>query len=340
MTSIRRLRIIVDDNIPFIRGRLEAFADVAYADQFAFSPELVADADALIIRTRTRCDAALLGSSRVGMIATATIGTDQIDLDWCAKRGIRVRNAAGCNAPGVAQYVWSALLREGFDPTRHTLGIVGYGNVGSVVGEWADALGCRVVVSDPPREAELRARGVDVRPLAEVCAEADALTLHTPLTRSGSHPTFHLIGDAELSLMRPGSILVNAARGPVADTDSILRAIRTRGLRAIIDVWEGEPSIRTDLLGAARIGTFHIAGYSFEGKQRATRMALEAIGEYFGFNPPAADLTGPYSGRPGIIASEILASYDPAPDDAALRADPAAFDTLRANYNFRHEPRC
>lgn len=340
MTNMRKPRIIVDDNIPFIRGRLESSADVVYADQFAFSPELTADADALIIRTRTRCDEALLGQSRVGMIATATIGTDQIDLDWCASRGIRVRNAAGCNAPGVAQYVWSALLREGFDPQSHTLGIVGYGNVGSVVGEWAASLGCRVIVSDPPREAELRARGLDVRPLADVCAQADALTLHTPLTRTGRHATFHLIGDAELSLMRPGSIFVNAARGSVADTDAILRAIRERKIRAIIDTWEGEPHIRTDLLQASRTATFHIAGYSFEGKQRATRMALEAIGEYFGFTIPTSDLTGPYNGLPGLSAAEILASYDPAADDAALRANPEAFDTLRANYNFRHEPRC
>ena len=126
----------MDDNIPYIKGRLEGVPEVEeviYVDQFGFTPEIVNDADAVVIRTRTRCNEALLGGSRVKLVATATIGMDQIDRDWCAKAGIDVRNAPGWNAPGVAQYVWSALLREGFKAGRDKLGIVGCGNVGSIV---------------------------------------------------------------------------------------------------------------------------------------------------------------------------------------------------------------
>ena len=149
----KRPRIIVDDNIPFIKGRLEPFADTVYADQFGFTPELVRDADAMVIRTRTRCDENLLKGSKVKIIATATIGMDQFDLGWCRDNGITCRNSPGCNAPGVAQYVWSALLRSGFDPERHTLGVVGCGNVGSIVADWGRRLGADVLVNDPPKAA-------------------------------------------------------------------------------------------------------------------------------------------------------------------------------------------
>ena len=149
------MKIIADQNIPWLQGRLEkAGVDMTYVDQWGFTPELARDADALLIRTRTRCDEKLLQGSSVRLVATATIGTDQIDLDWCGANGIAVANAPGCNAPGVAQYVWSALLRSGFDPAKDTLGIVGCGNVGSIVLEWGRKLGvCLLYTSPSPRDS-------------------------------------------------------------------------------------------------------------------------------------------------------------------------------------------
>lgn len=330
-------RIIVDDNIPFIKGRLEPFAEVVYADQFGFTPPIVADADAMIIRTRTRCDEALLRDSKVRFIATATIGMDQFDLLWCRQAGIECRNSPGCNAPGVAQYVWSALLRSGFDPSRHTLGVVGHGNVGSIVADWGRMLGAEVLVSDPPK-AEDGTLICDDTPLDDLLRRSDAVTLHTPLVRTGAHPTFHLIGERELEIMRPGAILVNAARGPVADNQALLRTVTSRHVRAIIDTWEGEPRLDTRLLEKVEIGTFHIAGYSLEGKQRATRMVLEAAGEWFGFSPDISGLAPAWREPLSIDPAEILRSYNPLDDTAPLKADPAAFDILRANYRFRKEP--
>lgn len=333
------MKIIADENIPFLRGRLESMtpggAEVIYVDQFGFTPGLAGDADALMIRTRTRCDEALLAGSRVRLVATATIGMDQIDLDWCASAGIEVRNAPGCNAPGVAQYVWSALLRTGFDPSRHTLGIVGCGNVGSVVREWGETLGCRILVSDPPRQ-EAGMPG-DYTPLDELMAASDAVTLHTPLTRAGRHATYHLIGERELRLMRPGTLLVNAARGPVVDFAALRREVLSRRIRAVIDTWEGEPQVDADLLDAVEFGTFHIAGYSLEGKQRATRMAIEAVERTFGVSVDKSGLAGAYTGLPGVTERAILDSYDPMDDTLPLRRDPLAFDRLRHDYVFRHE---
>lgn len=330
------LKFIVDDNIPFIKGRLEPFATVEYCDQFGFTPEKVADADAVIIRTRTRCDEKLLGKSKVKLVATATIGMDQIDRDFCERAGINVRNSPGCNAPGVAQYVWSSLLRAGFDPRTQTLGIVGCGNVGKIVQEWGRLLGARILVSDPPRRENGDPAEGDTD-LEKLLAESDAVTLHTPLTKTGRHATFHLIGDREIRQMKKGAILVNAARGPVTDTQAVKKGISEGHIRAIIDTWENEPDLDRELLEMAETGTFHIAGYSLEGKQRATRMVLEAVADTFGIGPDLSGLAPAYSHKEKLTPEEITASYDPADDMDPLRRNPELFDTLRRNYCFRKE---
>lgn len=328
------MKIIADDNIPFLQGRIKG-AEVIYVDQHSFTPELVHDADAVVIRTRTRCGETLLGGSKVKLIATATIGTDQIDMEWCAANGITVRNAPGCNAPGVAQYVWSALLRSGFDPGRHTLGIVGCGNVGSVVKAWGEKLGVKMLINDPPRQ-----EGGDAGPFTDLdtlLSQSDAVTLHTPLTAGGAHPTHHLIGQYELALMRDGSLLVNAARGPVVDFTSLAAEVKGGRLRTVIDTWEGEPEVDPELLGKALYGTFHIAGYSRQGKERATRMALEALHEELGAEVNTTGLSPAYAGPSELNPELIKASYDPATDTAALRLAPENFDTLRRNYKYREE---
>lgn len=329
------MKIIADNNIPFLRGRLEGFADITYVDQWGFTPEIVRDADALLIRTRTLCNESLLTGSKVKLIATATIGTDQIDMDWCAGQGIEVRNAPGCNAPGVAQYVWSSLLRLGFDPERHKLGIVGCGNVGGVVRQWGERLGAEVLVCDPPKQ-EAGIPG-DYVSLDEILTQCDAVTLHTPLTTDGPHPTHHLISGRELGLIGDGKILINAARGPVVDFKALAPHVESGRIRAVIDTWEGEPEVDPSLLGKVSYGTFHIAGYSRQGKERATRMALEAVNRHFGIEADISGLTGPYECPDILNVQKIIDSYDPATDTEALRRNPEAFDRLRNDYKYREE---
>ena len=327
--------IVVDADIPFIQGRLEPFFRVVYVDQFGFTPELVRHAHAMVIRTRTRGNAELLAGSDVEIIATATIGMDQFDLPWCHANGIVTRNAPGCNAPGVAQYVWSSLLRLGFSPEGKRIGVVGCGNVGSIVAQWGHLLGAEVIVSDPPK-AEEGVLSYNDTPLDELLGTCDAVTLHVPMTRSGEYPTHHLIGERELALMRPGARLVNAARGPVVDNAAWRKAVAEGRVRAFVDTWEGEPDLDRELLRLAEVATFHIAGYSTEGKQRATRMALEAVGRRFGWDIDLSGLAGEYV-CPELTERKIIDSFDPTPIDEALRADPAAFDTLRRDYVFRPE---
>lgn len=332
-------KILIDCFVPYIEGILEPFADVEYLHPSEFTPQRVKDADALIIRTRTRCDKSLLEGSAVKFIATATIGKDHIDSPWCASAGIEAMNSAGCNAPAVAQYVWSALSHSGFDPSAGmTLGIIGYGNIGSIVADWGRKLpgGCRIMVCDPPR-AEAGLTDENYLPMETLLRECDAITLHVPYTRGGAHPTHHLIGERELAMLRGGALLINASRGPVVDNVAWKRHLAGGASRAVIDTWEGEPDLDRELLERALIATPHIAGYSLQGKHRAARMCTEAAGRFFGFSPDISALTGPYSAPVTTSLRTIADSYDIMADDRLLRLDPAALEKLRDNYNYRNE---
>lgn len=331
------MKIIADKFIPFLQGRLEQYADIEYIDPADFCAYRVADADALLIRTRTRCGEPLLKDSKVRFIATATIGMDQFDLPWCKAHGIATANAPGCNAPGVAQYVWSSLLRMGMKPGVHCVGIVGCGNVGRIVKEWGETLGFKILVNDPPRAVVEGEAGFTS--LETLLAESDAVTFHTPLTRSGDYPSFHLLNTDNVRLLKSGGIIVNAARGPVTDTDALLRAHEERGSRLVVDTWEGEPGISRELLNIADIATFHVAGYSLQGKQRATRMAVEALCRHFSLPlPNLDDLARPYTPGVKVDADEILRSYNPLTDTVSLRDAPDMFEQMRDHYIYRSEP--
>lgn len=333
----RKIKIIADSRIPFLRGRLDTVADMVYSDPERIDASLVKDADALIVRTRTRCDRSLLEGSSVRLVSTATIGTDHIDTDWCEENGITVRNATGCNAPGVAQYVWSGLLRNGFDPKKDTIGVVGYGHIGSIVADWGRKLGCRVLICDPPRK-DAGYKDCMYLPLQHIMNEADAVTLHTPLTKNGSYPTFHLIGAGELDMLKRGAILINAARGGVVDDKAWEAHLAEGRTKAIIDTWEGEPEINRDLLSRATIATPHIAGYSLEGKQRATRMALESIEDFFGVTADKSGLESNYTTPETVATESICISYNPFADTEKLRKAPGEFESLRSSYDYRKEP--
>lgn len=331
------MKLIIDNAIPFIRGRFTKDVEVVYLPGKEICPEVVRDADGLIIRTRTRCDEFLLKDSKVKAIATATIGTDHIDYKWCENMGITVRNAPGCNAPGVAQYVLSSLFKTGFNQDTDTLGIIGYGHVGSLVADWALKMGIKVLISDDPRK-EATFEDVDYLSMKEVLEKSDAVTLHVPFTNDGMHPTYKLIGEKELSLMQNGAVIVNTSRGGVVDESALKEAIKRGKVKGIVDVWENEPIIDRELVDLVNIATPHIAGYSKEGKKRATRMALEGIAEILGLK---LDLNGlECNPRTDISISPQLieSSYNPFKDTEALRRDINTFEFLRNNYLYRSEP--
>ena len=324
------MKIVVENRIPYIQGALEPVARVAYLPAADITADAVRDADALLVRTRTRCDATLLQGSRVRFIGSATIGTDHIDLAWCRDHGITVCNAPGCNAPAVAQWVFAAialwLQRSGAATGQDmTLGVIGVGHVGSIVARWAQQLGFNVLLNDPPR-------GIGV-PLYELLAISDIVTVHTPLTRDGLWPTWHLLGGRELAGMARCRLLINAARGGIIDEAALQGWLGDLAL----DCWEGEPLLNPDLLHRALVATPHIAGYSIEGKQRGTAMMIEALNHHYGWHLPVPHIAAPAQGANVVPLDAILASFDPRSLTASLQSHPDQFESLRNTYPLRHE---
>lgn len=330
------MRIIVDNHIPHIQGLIEPRAEVLYLEPSDITRDAVKDADALIVRTRTRCNADLLEGSRVQFIGSATIGTDHIDLDYCASNDIIVRNAPGCNAPAVAQWVFCAIAawmrqHDISTPEGLTLGVVGVGHIGSIVARWGRELGFTVLLNDPPR-ACLEGEDLFLQ-LEELQRRCDIITFHTPLKRDGQWPTWHLCDRRFLDGLSRCRLLLNASRGAVADNAALLDWHGDIGL----DCWENEPNISRDLLDKAIVVTPHIAGYSREGKQRGTAMMLEALNEHFGWDIPIPTIASPATGAAQVTLEGIAASYDIMADTARLKASPAAFESLRNNYPHRQE---
>lgn len=336
------MKIVIEKNIPFIKGLLEPWAEISYLAPEEINRASMADADALITRTRTRCDKELLEGSRCRFIATATIGTDHIDLDYCKQAGITVANAPGCNAPAVAQYVFASIAEimnrrdTPAAPEALTLGVVGVGNVGGIVARWGRTLGMNVLCCDPPRAENEGAEGfTDLDTIARQC---DVITFHTPLTRSGAHPTFHMADKNFFDKLAKRPVVINSARGPVIDNEALIDAIdRGQVSTAAIDCWEGEPHINRRLLDKAVIATPHIAGYSREGKVRATAMALKALTGFFNLPDITPEETVPAGAARNVTLPSIAGSYSPAADTTALKTSPDNFEALRNHYDLRHE---
>lgn len=348
------MKIVCDSHIPFLKGVLEQYADVIYLPGGQIKRDDILDADALIVRTRTRCDAGLLEGSKVRFIATATIGYDHIDTAWCESHGISWTNAPGCNSGSVQQYMGSLLVSMsrhfGFDCKQKTIGVVGVGNVGGKVARLAALLGFRVLLCDPPRA---RREGPDgFVTLDEIIERSDIITCHVPLTYDGQDSTFHLFDSIRLAKMNGGQILINTSRGEVVDGNALKQALRNRSIMAAsLDVWENEPDIDPELLGLLFSGTPHIAGYSLDGKATGTAMCVRALGQFFDL--PCSDWDVDEIPSPGqplefsidasgkkpqeILGDAIHYTYDIMNDCAQLRADISAFERQRSEYPVRRE---
>lgn len=319
---MQRPVLVVDRDIPFLEGVADPWFEVRALPGKAIGPADVRDAAALLVRTRTRCDAALLDGSAIRLVATATIGTDHIDLDYCASHGITVASAPGCNAAAVAQYVRVALHTLVLDRPGTTLGVIGVGHVGTLVAEAGRRRGMRVLLNDPPREAAEGLAGFT--PLPELLAQSDVVTLHIPLW-----PENRDFADAAFfAAMKPGASFINASRGEVVDEAALLAA-RPKLDKLVIDVWKKEPDINRTLLAAADIATPHIAGYSIQGKMNGTTAVVRALGEAFDIDELKSFTVS------GVTLPQD--PYDILQDDAKLRNHPELFEQLRSVYAYRND---
>lgn len=335
------MKVVIDEKIPYLKNVFEkAGYDVVSKAGAEINNRDVADADALFVRTRTKCNAELLDGSSVKFIGTATIGYDHIDADYCSRNNIVWKNAAGCNAGAVLQYVQSVIYESVPSVKGLAIGIVGVGEIGSRVAEWARGAGMVVYKNDPPK-AQMGTEGlVSLDEIAEKC---DIITFHPTLEREGEFPTYHLADKHFLESLKRCRLLINASRGEVVDNKALLDAIKESKLgKVALDVWENEPEIDKELLEKAFVATPHIAGYSAEGKMNATRMVLDAFFEFLGDKDRICLDSLPEPLNNLVVAccerDALLSIYSPLADTEALKKNPDAFEYLRNNYELRREP--
>ena len=331
------MKVVVDNKIPYIFPALDALGlEVVAMAGADIDPADVRDADILIVRTRTHVGSALLHGSSVRLVVTATIGYDHLDTTWLDAVGIEWHNCPGCNATSVAQYVETSLLalteERGLRLDRSTLGIVGYGHVGTAVHEALKGKMRNILTCD--------IKAGDFCSLQDIAQQCDIISFHTPLTMDGPHPTWHLADKAFFDSLQHRPVIINAARGGVVDEQALLCAMDAgRVGAAIIDTWEHEPHPDPTLLRRAFIATPHIAGYSADGKANATRMCLKYVRKSLRIPGTEVDnpLFHPEQYLPVVAARTPLERYDPRRDSETLKQAPHMFEFLRGNYPLRRE---
>jgi erythronate-4-phosphate dehydrogenase len=354
------MKILVDRNIPYAEEVFSRAGVVTTYSEEILSPRATRQVDALVVRAVTPVNAGIIDGSNIRFVATASSGTDHVDLEYLNAHHIGWASAPGCNANAVAEYVVAALLHlaanHNLKLAGKSLGIIGVGHIGGRVARKAEALGMKVVLNDPPLGRETG--DARYRPLEDLLG-CDFITLHTPLTLDGIDKTYHLINEKFLSSLKGGSFLINSSRGPVVDSNALKQALTENHLAgAVLDVWENEPGIDVELMGIVDIATPHIAGYSIQGRVAGAMIVYESLCRYFELKSQAdideflplhnkpRILIDPTSGKEEEILKRIVAQVcSIESDDRMLReieslsADEGAirFRNQRSTYSLRWE---
>ena len=291
--------------LPALRDGFDLHYEPDLVNRRAEMLERLMDARALIVRNRTQVNAELLAAApNLRVVGRLGVGLDNIDVPACEARGIRVIPATGANALAVAEYViasammllrgayhaqaemvagkWPrARLGEGRETAGKTLGLIGFGGIGRLTAKLAQSLGMKVIAHDPMLAADASVwseTGVQARSLDELLAEADAVSLHVPLTAA----TRNLINPERLAQMKRGAVLINTARGGIVDEAALAAALREQRLGgAAIDVFTDEPLAASPALSEVPnlILTPHIAGVTLESNERVSSLIAERVAE-------------------------------------------------------------
>ena len=355
------MKLLADENMPYVHELFGDWAEIISCPGRDLAPEQLIDVDVLLVRSITQVNKALLAkANRLRFVGTATIGCDHIDTELLAERGIAFASAPGCNKVAVGDYVLAALLKvaahKNWQLKDKTLAVVGVGNTGSQVVARARALGMKVHLCDPFKASQDScAAGLnsptDFVDLSQALS-ADIISFHVPITEYGPHPTWHLLGKAEIAKLNGQQVLINACRGEVWDNAALLaRQLSKEPLTLVMDVWEHEPKVLAPLVPHTLLATPHIAGYSLEGKARGTYALYQALAEQQQLPlshsleqllPVAAisrvELAAPLD--QALLSRLVSLIYDINRDDAAFRAalgQADFFDRLRKQYPERRE---
>jgi erythronate-4-phosphate dehydrogenase len=356
LPCLLNMKIIADENIPCVQTAFSQLGNVVCMPGRNMTPKALVDTDILLVRSVTQVNQQLLKNTAVRFVATATSGINHIDVDYLHRHDIQFASALGSNANSVAQYVLAAVCYWSIKRTRPlntlSMGIIGHGHVGAEVARLCKQFGISCLLNDPPLAAQLNDRKYVDLNTALAC---DIVSLHVPLTVSGPYATSHLLKCKQIDQLRPGSLLINAARGGVVHEQALLsRKLKNADIDFVVDVWEGEPQINMDLMQQALIATAHIAGYSMDGKIRGTEMIYQACCDYFGvmrhWSAADYDYDGNQAHKLSVsgfndLREAMLDAYDLAADDHLLRMIKTKapgtrhqyFDGLRKNYAIRRE---
>ncbi|KOO07009.1 4-phosphoerythronate dehydrogenase [Vibrio hepatarius] len=349
------MKILIDENMPYAEQLFSQLGDVVLKSGRTLTADDLVDVDALMIRSVTKVNAALIAkANKLKFVGTATAGMDHVDQALLKEKGIFFTAAPGCNKVGVAEYAFSVMMvlaqQHGFSVFDKTVGIIGAGQVGSYLQQCLEGIGIKVLINDPPKQEQGDSR--TFTPLDTLIEQADIITLHTPITRDGEHPTHHMFDEARLNSLRGDQILINAARGPIVDNTALkARLLKNDGFIAALDVFEFEPEVDMELLPLLAFATPHVAGYGLEGKARGTTMIFNSYCEFLNkeLNAHASELL-PTAPVPKLVLDRAWDEatlhtitqliYDVRKDDALFRREiskPGSFDLMRKNYWDRRE---
>jgi len=350
------MKLVIDENIASAKQAFKQFGEILLTNGRNICNDILRNADVLIVRSITNVNENLLVNTKVKFVGSATIGTEHIDTNYLNKKKIAFASSKGCNADSVAEYVFTSLIKIAAESNLtlkdKTIGIIGVGNIGRKIVNIAQMLGLKVLKNDPPKERA--GIGTDYVSLEEAL-QADIITLHVPLNRTGIDKTIHLLDSKRLNKIKANAVLINTSRGAVVDNIALLNSISDRKLNAVLDVWEDEPFINPGLLQKVLLSTPHIAGYSLEGKTNGTKMIYDALCK-FTANTNEWQPVFPTIGHSEIelpagnsIEQKLHFIFKPiyniANDDEMLRgilkidekARAAIFDKLRKEYPLRRE---
>ena len=348
------MKILADQNMPLVE---EYFADLGSVTRFDgrnAKPEQIEDVDILLTRSVTKVNTELLQyAKKLKFVGTATIGTDHIDTELLDSKEIAFSSAPGCNAIAVAEYVISTLYAYAQETSTSligkTLGIVGVGNIGQCLREKLQGSGINLLLCDPIKfeNGELE----EHIELDDLLAHSDIVSFHVPLVKTGKHKTQHLIDSARIAKLKENMLVINACRGEVIDNQALLEALQAgKQLELVLDVWENEPNILTELLPFVRYSSVHIAGHTLEGKARGTQMLYQKVCELLNIpvekklsdflpKPVITEVTLQDNFTQGDLGRLVHLVYDIRRDDGILRKSLSekGFDHLRKSYPVRRE---
>ncbi|MHC4272012.1 MAG: 4-phosphoerythronate dehydrogenase, partial [Planctomycetota bacterium] len=243
------MKIIADENIPFVKECFSSIGQVKVVSGRNMSQSILKEVEVLLVRSITKVDDKLLDGTRIKFVGTTTIGDEHLDKTFLKSRGIGFASAPGSNANSVAEYVVAALLsiarKKKINLKGKSIGVVGVGNIGSLVENKVQALGMQSVLNDPPLQRQTS--DSKYRPIKELF-DCDFISLHIPLTYEGEDKTYHMADDKLFNSLKKKCVFMNTSRGGVVDTKSLKKAISNDKLKAVVlDVWENEPDIDYDL---------------------------------------------------------------------------------------------